>query len=34
LWDAVEGRVLIYLHKEQMLDDVEQQTSPGIRRPI
>lgn len=22
LWDAVEGRVLIYLHKEQMLDDV------------
>jgi len=24
LWDAVEGRVLIYLHKEQMLDDVEQ----------
>lgn len=24
LWDAVEGRVLIYLHKEQMLDAVEQ----------
>jgi len=24
LWGAVEGRVLIYLHKEQMLDDVEQ----------
>ena len=24
LWDAVEGRALIYLHKEQMLDDVEQ----------
>jgi FMN phosphatase YigB (HAD superfamily) len=24
LWDAVEGRVLIYVHKEQMLDDVEQ----------
>jgi FMN phosphatase YigB (HAD superfamily) len=24
LWDAVEGRVLIYIHKEQMLDDVEQ----------
>ena len=24
LWDAVEGRVLIYLHKEQVLDDVEQ----------
>jgi FMN phosphatase YigB (HAD superfamily) len=23
LWDAVEGRVLIYLHKEQMLDDIE-----------
>jgi len=23
LWDAVEGRVLIYLHKEQMLEDVE-----------
>jgi len=22
LWDAVDGRVLIYLHKEQMLDDV------------
>ncbi len=24
LWDAVEGRVLIYIHKEQMLDDVVQ----------
>jgi len=24
LWDAVAGRVLIYLHKEKMLDDVEQ----------
>ena len=24
LWDAVEGRVLIYIHKEQMLADVEQ----------
>jgi FMN phosphatase YigB (HAD superfamily) len=24
LWDAVEGRVLIYLHKERMLNDVEQ----------
>lgn len=24
LWDAVEGRVLIYIHKEQVLDDVEQ----------
>jgi FMN phosphatase YigB (HAD superfamily) len=23
LWDAVDGRVLIYLHKEQMLDDIE-----------
>jgi FMN phosphatase YigB (HAD superfamily) len=24
LWGAVEGRVLIYIHKEQMLDDIEQ----------
>ena len=24
LWDAVEGRVLIYIHKEQMLDDLRQ----------
>jgi FMN phosphatase YigB (HAD superfamily) len=24
LWDSVEGEVLIYIHKEQMLDDVEQ----------
>jgi FMN phosphatase YigB (HAD superfamily) len=24
LWDAVEGRVLIYVHKEHMLDDVAQ----------
>ena len=24
LWDAVGGDVLIYIHKEQMLDDVEQ----------
>jgi FMN phosphatase YigB (HAD superfamily) len=24
LWKAVEGRVLIYIHKEHMLDDVEQ----------
>ena len=24
LWDAVNGRVLIYIHKESMLDDVEQ----------
>ena len=23
LWNAVEGRVLIYIHKEEMLDDVE-----------
>src|SRR5678815_331806 len=23
LWEAVEGRVLIYIHKEKMLDDVE-----------
>jgi FMN phosphatase YigB (HAD superfamily) len=23
IWAAVEGRVLIYIHKEQMLDDVE-----------
>ena len=23
LWEAVEDRVLIYIHKEQMLDDVE-----------
>jgi hypothetical protein len=22
LWDAVDGRVLIYIHKEQMLEDV------------
>ncbi|MES1982667.1 MAG: HAD family hydrolase [Pseudomonadota bacterium] len=24
LWDAVDGRVLIYLHKEQMMDDIRQ----------
>jgi FMN phosphatase YigB (HAD superfamily) len=24
LWEAVEGRVLVYIHKEQMLDDVEE----------
>jgi len=24
LWDAVEGRVLIFLHKEQMLHEIEQ----------
>jgi putative hydrolase of the HAD superfamily len=23
LWGAVDGEVLIYIHKEQMLDDVE-----------
>jgi FMN phosphatase YigB (HAD superfamily) len=23
LWDAVGGRVLVYVHKEQMLDDIE-----------
>lgn len=23
LWDAVDGRVLIYIHKERMLDDME-----------
>jgi FMN phosphatase YigB (HAD superfamily) len=23
LWNAVEGRVLVYVHKEEMLDDVE-----------
>ncbi len=23
IWDAVEGRVLIYIHKEEMLDEVE-----------
>ena len=23
MWEAVEGDVLIYIHKEQMLDDVE-----------
>jgi FMN phosphatase YigB (HAD superfamily) len=30
LWGAVEGRVLIYIHKEQMLDDVERRY-PGDR---
>lgn len=24
IWDAVQGRVLIYIHKEEMLDDVEE----------
>jgi FMN phosphatase YigB (HAD superfamily) len=27
LWEAVEGRVLIYIHKEQMVDDVERRYS-------
>jgi hypothetical protein len=32
LWDAVEGRVLIYIHKEQMLDEVVQRLSgPALR---
>ena len=30
LWDAVEGRVLIYLHKERMLDAVMRRY-PGSR---
>jgi FMN phosphatase YigB (HAD superfamily) len=29
LWDAVEGRVMIYLHKEQMLDAVERRYPAG-----
>jgi FMN phosphatase YigB (HAD superfamily) len=29
LWEVVEGRVLIYIHKEQMLDDVEQRYPAG-----
>jgi FMN phosphatase YigB (HAD superfamily) len=29
LWEAVEGRVLIYIHKEQMLDDVERNYPAG-----
>jgi FMN phosphatase YigB (HAD superfamily) len=29
LWDAVEGRVLIYIHKEQMLDVVVQRYPAG-----
>jgi len=29
LWDAVEGRVLVYLHKEQMLSAVEQRYPAG-----
>jgi FMN phosphatase YigB (HAD superfamily) len=29
LWDAAEGRVLIYIHKERMLDDVERYYPAG-----
>jgi FMN phosphatase YigB (HAD superfamily) len=29
LWDAVQGRVLIYIHKEQMLDDLERHYPAG-----
>src|SRR5215475_9670742 len=29
LWEAVEGQVLIYIHKEQMLDDVERRYPAG-----
>ena len=29
LWEAVEGRVLIYVHKERMLDDVERRYPAG-----
>jgi FMN phosphatase YigB (HAD superfamily) len=29
LWDAVEGRVLIYIHKEQMLLDLEERYPAG-----
>lgn len=29
LWDAVDGRVLIYIHKEKMLDAVEQRYPAG-----
>jgi hypothetical protein len=31
LWDAVEGRVLIYIHKELMLDDVERHYNECIQ---
>jgi FMN phosphatase YigB (HAD superfamily) len=30
LWEAVDGRVLIYIHKEQMLDDL-QRRHPALR---
>ena len=29
LWEAVEGRVLIYIHKDEMLDDVERHYPAG-----
>ena len=29
LWEAVDGQVLIYIHKEQMLDDVERRYPAG-----
>jgi FMN phosphatase YigB (HAD superfamily) len=29
LWEAVEGRVLIYIHKEQMLNEVERRYPAG-----
>jgi FMN phosphatase YigB (HAD superfamily) len=29
LWEAVDGKVLIYIHKEQELDDVEQRYPAG-----
>src|SRR5579863_1461615 len=29
LWSAVDGNVLIYVHKEQMLDDVERRFPAG-----
>ena len=29
IWDAVEGRVLIYVHKERMLDDIKEHYPAG-----
>lgn len=29
VWDAVDGRVLIYIHKEQMLDDLQRRYPAG-----
>ena len=29
IWEAVQGRVLIYIHKEEMLDDVERNYPAG-----